>query len=268
MNSLSFAHAKGIAGRYCTDKGQWAVTLRPIGENYEIVSLEVAAGSAVAEACDMDVFAAEFTVPRAGVDRYPDWAAYEWDTRLIEAHRYRRDVWRIAEDNDCVTFLGMAVPQQPDTPLLPLAAALWRGWSRQRAPGRRALFWNSNHGGHLWVLQPFGAPRYVRLGKQPSAEEVVLAVGMIDDPERVVLEVGGVGLDFWRELTVTYPGRTCQTEPFSDFAVDPSLRERILSAPDPTLYLPALGAARAFAEGAPSVLTICESSPEHSADAV
>jgi len=268
MNSLSFAQAKGIAGRYCTDKGQWAVTLRPIGESYEVVSLAAASGAVVAEAFETNVYAAEFTVPRAGVDRYPDWAAYEWDTRLIEADRYRREVWRIAEGVGSVTYLGMAVSQQSETPSLPLAGALWRGWSRNRSLGRRAMFWYSDHCGHMWVLQPFGPPRYIRVGKHPTAEEIVCAVAMIDDPERVVLEVGGVGLDFWRELTSTYPGRTCQTEPFCDFLVGPAVRDQILSAADPTMYLPALGAARAYAEGAPSVISVCESSPERTADVV
>lgn len=268
MNSLSFAHLHGIAGRYCAAGGEWSVTLRRCGESYEIVSLTAERDAALAVADDAESVTTEFTVPRAGADRYPDWAAFEWNVRFGESKGFRKDVWRIAEDRTSATFLGLAVPETMRQACFPLAAALWRGWRGVRSGAYRALFWNSDHCGHLWLARPFAPPTYVRVGPHPTPEEVVCAVTLLDQPPRVVLEVGGVSLDYWRELTRAYPGRTCQAEPFGDYLTQPRLREQILSAADPTLYLPALGAARALADGAPPVISLCESSPEHSADGV
>lgn len=250
------------AGVYRTDAGEWSVTVRRVGEGYEIISLDAAAGVPVASAADREALASMFCAPRVGADRYPDWADFEWRTRLGAVRPEFDLVWRIAEDRHRVAFLGMAVRAHDDDFMVPLAAALWRAWCRTPGLDPRALFWNSGRSGHLWVVHPFELPRYVGLGVEPRPEAVVCALTSLTRPERLVLEAGGIRRDYWLELESLFPGELRSVEPFADFVVAPEMRDRLSSHADPTAFLPALGAARALMQGAPPVHRVCESSPE------
>jgi hypothetical protein len=264
MSSL-FAHPEGIVGRYRTDAGEWAVTLRACGEGLEIAALAETGDAQEVITDDSSAISASFSAPRAAADRYPDWAAFEWQNRLENLRPFRASVWRIAENDDRVFYIGMAVHSAETRVCIPLAASLWRGWAARRPEHKRALFWHTGKYAHLWLARPFAAPHHIRIGPDPSPDDVVCAVAAVDNPADVILEVGGLSLDFWRELTRAFPGRTRQVEPFTEILMPPSVREQVLAAPDPTVYLPAIGAARAFAEGAPPILRLCASSPEHMA---
>jgi hypothetical protein len=250
------------AGLYRTDAGEWGVTLRQVGEGYEVVALKARSGVPLACATERDALAAMFTAPRAGADRYPDWADFEWRTRLGFARPDFDRVWRIAEDRRRVAFLGLAVRGGGADWPLPVAAALWRGWCRTPGLDPRALFWNSSAGGHLWLVHPFELPRYVGLGPMPAPEAVVCALTSMTRPERLVLEAGGLPYDYWVELERLFPGELRSVEPFADLMVASDVRDRLSSHSDPTVYLPALGAALALLQGAPPVHRLCESSPE------
>jgi hypothetical protein len=233
-----------------------------VGEGYEVVALKARSNVPLSHAADRDALAAMFTAPRAGADRYPDWADFEWRTRLGQARPDFERVWRIAEDRRRVAFLGMAVCCPGDDVPLPVAAALWRGWCRTPGLDPRALFWNSKAGGHLWLVHPFELTRYVGLGPTPEPEAVVCALATLTRPERLVLEAGGLPYDYWTELERLFPGELRSVEPFADLMVAPDVRERLSSHADPTAFLPALGAALALLQGVPPVYRLCESSPE------
>jgi hypothetical protein len=258
-----------VVGRYETDRVTATVTIRVCGEAYEVVSLEPAEHAAVAVAMDTHAaYAALFTAPRAGADRYPDWALFEWTTRLGREPESPSRVWRIAENRDWAVFLGQHVESEHAGDAFPLPAALWCAWGRRPTAGPRALFWQSDGGGHLWVTDPFDLPTYTRLEVDTEPDALVLALSQRADPRRVVLEVGGVPPQYTQALARIFPGQIRPTEPFADYRVAPALREKLLALADPTVCLPALGAARALAAGAPPVLSLCASSPAFTADGV
>jgi hypothetical protein len=266
MTSL-FAHRDGVVGRYRTDAEEWAVTLRVCGEGLELAALAATDGAPEVITDDRIAIGASFAAPRTAADRYPDWAAFEWQSRLEGLEPYRTSVWRIAEADDRVFYLGMATRAGEEIACIPLAASLWRGWTERKPEHKRALFWYTGKHAHMWLARPFAEPRHLRIGPNPRPDEVVCAVTSVDHPADVILEVGGVSLDFWRELTRAFPGRTRQVEPFGELLMPPGVREQVLATPDPTVYLPAIGAALAIAQGAPPVIHLCASSPEHMAAA-
>lgn len=250
-----------VAGTYRTGAHEWSLTIRQVGEGYEVVALKAVAGAPTV-AADHDALAAMFCAPRAGADRYADWADFEWRTRLGAARPAFDWVWRVAEDRQRVAFLGMAVRGEAVERHVPLAAALWRGWCRTPGLDPRALFWASGQSGHLWLLHPFDLPRYVGLGPNPRPEAVVCALTSLIKPECLVLEVGGLDRDYRAELESLFPGELRKVEPFADLLVTPEVRDRLACHSDPSAFLPALGAARALMQGAPPVHRVCESSPE------
>jgi len=262
MNSGRATSQSEAAGLYRTGSGEWGVTLRTRGEGYEVVALRAKSGAPIASAADAHALAALFSAPREGVDRYPDWAEFEWRTRLGSARPEFDHVWRIAEGRHRVVFLGMAIGERGAEWPLPLAAALWRGWSRTPGLDPRALFWNSGAGAHLWLLHPFDFPRHITLGPDPEPAALVFALSSLARLDRLVLEVGGLSREYRLELEQLLPGELRSAEPFADLLVSPEVRDRLASDTDPTAYLPALGAARALLQGAPPVQRICESSPE------
>jgi hypothetical protein len=258
-----------ITGRYETASGSVAVTIRACGEAYEVMSLEASEHADEAVARDTPAaYAALFTAPRSGADRYPDWALFEWTTRLGRDPECPARVWRIAEDRNWAVFLGQYVAAADHGVAFPLPAALWCAWGRKQAAGPRALFWQSQGGGHLWVTDPFNLPTYTRLGADTQPDALVFALSQRTDPRSVVLEVGGVSFEYNSALARIFPGQIRSSEPFADYLVAPALREKIVALSDPTACLPALGAARALADGAPPVLSLCASSPAVTADGV
>jgi hypothetical protein len=269
MTHVEASPAGRFGGRYETESGPVCVTIRTCGEAYEVVSLEAAEPAAVAVAADTPAaHAALFTAPRAGADRYPDWALFEWTTRLGREPEHPLRVWRIAEDRNWAVFLGQCVESDYAGISFPLPAALWCAWGRKQAAGPRALFWQSSRAGHLWITDPFNLPTYARLGADTQPDALVFALAQYADPRSVVLEVGGISPEYNLALTRIFPGRIRPTEPFADYLVAPALREQIVGLTDPTACLPALGAARALAHGPPPVLSLCASSPAVTADGV
>ena len=257
-----------FGGRYQTENGSWDVTLRPCGESYEVVELSASRANRVAMAADVNNYSALFTAPRAGADRYHDWADFEWNARLGNIDSRNTRVWRIAETLNWATFLGQATDPGSDDFHLPLPAALWRGWSAHRSIGPRALFWPSDQFGHLWLTYPDSLPRYVRLGSDVSADGLVFALSGFVEPRHVTLDIGAATMEFCEALLKIFPGRIHSLEPFKEFEIAAPIRSQIRALKNPSMFLPALGAARVGAEGAPGVLSICESSPEATADGV
>lgn len=264
----SFRPGEGhiFGGRYQTPEGKWDVALRPCGESYEVVELSASRADTVAIADDANNYSALFTAPRSGADRYPDWAEFEWSARLGNIDSQATRVWRIAESLNWATFLGQAVEPGSEDFLLPLPAALWRGWSKHKSTVPRALFWPSEKFGHLWLTDPSSLPRYVRLGSAVSADALVFAMSRFVEPRHLTLDIGAATPEFREELTGMFPGKILCLKPFSEFVISPSIRDQIGALKNPSMFLPALGAARVRAEGAPPVLSICESSPEATAD--
>ena len=257
-----------FGGRYTTTHGSWDVALRACGESYEVVELSAMRADTVATAADVNNYSALFTAPRAGADRYHDWAEFEWIARLGNIDTRKTRVWRIAETQTWATFLGQATDPGTDDFQLPLPAALWRGWSRHRSNVPRALFWPSEQFGHLWLTHPRSLPRYIRLGSDMSADALVFALSGFVEPRLVTLDIGAATPGFCEALRRIFPGRIARMEPFSEFQIAAPIRSQIRALENPSMFLPALGAARVRAEGAPTVLRICESSPEFTADGV
>lgn len=253
------------AGRYVTATGEWSLTLEAVGEGCEVRAIAARAGVPTARADERLTVSALFSAPRAGADRYGDWGAFEWQTRLGTLADGAGVVWRIAEDRHQVAYLGMAARGTETDLHLPLAAALWRGWARTPGLDPRALFWHSGEAGHLWIQSPFDLPRYKPLGAHPDPESVVCAITSVVRPERLVLDCGGVTPDYWHRLAGLFPGQLRPVEPFAEVMVAADVRDALTKHPDPSVFLPALGAARALMQGAPHPYRICESSPEHTA---
>jgi hypothetical protein len=265
MNQTARDGQLAAAGRYVTAAGEWSVTLEAVGEGCRVRAISAQAGIPTAIADDRLTVAALFAAPRAGADRYGDWGAFEWQTRLGAAPAGACVVWRVAEDRHQVAYLGMAAKSAGADLHLPLAAALWRGWGRAPGLDPRALFWHSQAAGHLWIESPFEMPRYIALGAHPDPEAVVCAITSAVRPERLVLECGGVDHTYWHELAGMFPGQLRPVEPFADVMVAPEVREALTKHQDPTVFLPAIGAARVLMHGAPPAHRLCESSPEHTA---
>jgi hypothetical protein len=245
-------------GQFSDLRGDFTVTLRRLGDGLALDSLEFARRIPVARAVERAATAAVFMAPRSGADRYPDWAAFEHACRLPSTSAYSR-VWRIAEDATRVCLLGQTVQERGAH--FPLAAALWRGWSR--SPGRswRGLYWQGEFEGHLWLCTAHEFPRHIILAEVESSEALLVALASQVDPGLVTLELGGVARAFQSEFATVFPGKVMPVEPFSHLQVPPPLREQLLGVEDATLYLPAVGAARALLEGPPRPLTPCESLP-------
>jgi hypothetical protein len=245
---------------------EWNVGIRARGEGYELTSLAPDACSELARADDTESLAALFYAPRAGADRYPDWAAFEWSVRIPDGPARRSWVWRIAESSDWAAFLGQAVPPGA-VRVFPLAAALWKGWRPGHSARPKALYWQSEVRGHLWITRPAELPAYQLLDFDVSPDILLLALSRLEDPSNTLLEIGGVSEEVRSALARILPGPVRPVEPFADLIVDSPLRAELSELEDPTAYLPALGAALALANGAPPVLNVCASWPEVAAGA-
>lgn len=245
-------------GQYSDLRGDFTVTLRRLGEGLALDSLDFARRIPLARAVEKAATAAVFVAPRSGADRYPDWAAFEHDCRLPATSAFSR-VWRIAEDSTRVCLLGQTVAERGAH--YPLAAALWRGWLRSPGKSLRGLYWQGELEGHLWLCTPNEFPRYITLAEVESSEALLVALASHVDPGSLSLELGGVAVAFQSEFASVFPGNVMPVEPFAHLQVSSPLREQLLGLEDATLYLPAVGAARALLEGPPRPLTPCESLP-------
>lgn len=249
------AAAHTVLERASGSAGPYSICLRRIGEGLQLVSLSEHAGPATASV-DEEASAFIFTAPRAGADRYPDWADFEQSCRYGTAGESR--VWRIAEDGSRACFLAQNLASRG--PRLPVAAALWRGWVRP-VTAARALLWQSEEAAHLWLVQPERFPTYERVRGRASVDELLqLLYGFLDRRD-FTLEMGGVHADVRTELSGWLCGTVTQVEPFSRFQVTVSLREKLCALDDHTVYLPAVGAALSLLEGPPQPLALCASSP-------
>jgi hypothetical protein len=209
----------------------------------------------VATAIEEEAGASVFWAPRAGADRYPDWAEFEQSCRIPEAARSR--VWRIAHDASRVCYLGQHLPA--DGEVLPLAAALWRGWFMEPVRAARGLFWQGRIAGHLWLVSPHSFPTYTTM-TGAAAEAVMVALECLKGPGMLTLEVGGCEHQVVSELKARWRGPIVPVEPFAHLVVPAPLREE-LGSTDHTAYLPAVGAALALALGPPTPLSLCASYP-------
>lgn len=231
------------------------MTLRRVGEGLALEGLAHSDQAPLARAVESDATSSVFIAPRSAADRYPDWAAFEYSCRQGERGAETR-VWRIAEDSNRVCFLGQSFHAKGA--IYPLGAALWRGWPLNSQAHGRALYWQGALQGHLWLSCAGQFPRHVGITGIASAEALLVALSCHDDLRALTLELGGVADDFRSELTAHFPGPIVPAEPFADLQVPNPLREILLDLEDPTVYLPAVGAARALLEGPPAPLARCE----------
>jgi len=255
-----------FSGSYRHGSDEVTICIRSCGEAWELASLGRSAEATRAFATDEGSVASVFTAPRTGTDRYPDWARFEWDTRQTRNTSAKRRVWRIAEDRDRALFLGQSSPERSGTETYPLAAALWRGWCRSATPIPVALLWQADVRAHIWLVTPGKMPLYFAVPDRLTPDAVMLLLDQHTDTHRLALDLGGVAEDFEDAARSLFPGQVRRTEPFGYLRVDAALRPDIQSHPAPDLFLPALGAALARAEGAPAVWMPCESSLEVAAD--
>lgn len=241
------------AGCFSVATGDYNVTLRRVGEGLALASLDCMAPVPVACALESQGASSLFVAPRTGTDRYADWAAFEYGCRLTATGPTR--VWRIAEDSDRVCLLGQSTDEVGAR--YPLAAALWCGWPQNSRTTGRGLFWQGSVQGHLWLVSPTDFPRHVGFRGEVSAESLLVALACHGDPRRLVLEVGGISRPFLAEISERFLGTIVPVEPFARLQVPPPLRQSLQDLEDPTMYLPALGAARALLQGPPEPLHPC-----------
>lgn len=241
--------------------GPLSVGLRRMGEGLQLVSLSQHAGPTTA-AVDEEALAFVFCAPRAGADRYPDWADFEQSCRVPGTGESR--VWRIAQDASRASFLAQRLSSPG--PRLPVAAALWRGWIRPTITNARGLLWQGDDATHLWLVHPDQWPSYTRVNGQVPADELQQILHSLLDRREFTLEVGGVHPDVTTALAERLRGSVSPVEPFARIRVSVPLQEE-LCAQDPTAYLPAVGAALALLLGPPVPLSLCASSPAAAAGA-
>ncbi len=260
------AHTPLFSGSYRHGPDEVTICIRSCGEAWEVASLSASDEATCAFATDEGSVASVFAAPRTGTDRYPDWARFEWGTRQTRNSPPRRRVWRIAEDRDWALFLGQASPDRSDVETYPLAAALWRGWCRSATAIPVALLWPADVRAHVWLVTPGKMPLYFAVAGRLTPDAVMLLLDHHTDTRRLALDLGGTSTDFEDAARALFPGPVRRTEPFGHLRVDEALRPAIQSHRAPDLFLPALGAALARAEGAPAVWMPCESSLEVAAD--
>jgi len=241
--------------------GPLSVSLRRKGDGLELLALDRPAGPTAA-AVDDDASAFVYWAPRRAVARYSDWAAFEQSCRIKSMGHSR--VWRIAEDAERVCFLGQLTTSAG--PRLPMAAALWRGWARPWA-APRGLLWQGTDATHLWLRVPGGFPRHARITGPADCEAVLVELGDLGRRRDLTLEVGGLSLELEADLAERVAGSILPVEPFARLLVPRSLQEALCDHPDPSAYLPAVGAAITLLEGPPAPLSPCASYPAAAADA-
>jgi hypothetical protein len=236
------------------------VSLKRCGESLELTGLNQSAGLPVASAGDKDAVATLFRAPRVGTDRYNDWAQFEWDTRHSGFGGCRSRVWRIAESRDWACLLGQST--RDAEAMFPTAAALWRGWQRSVTSTARALYWHGSLRSHLWLVRPFELPRYIALSDTPTADSLLVALSQFGDIRHLTLDLGGTSAAFDDSVARLHPGSLRTVEPFVELHMTPVVRDQIIGLADPSVYLPAVGAARALLDGPPVPLKLCGSLPE------
>lgn len=240
--------------------GPLSVSLRRKGEALELFSLDRPTGP-VASAVDDEASVFIYWAPRPGVERYPDWSAFELSCRAEGQHHTR--TWRLAEDSQRVCFLGQLL--STPGPRLPLAAALWRAWARPWS-GARGLLWQGPESTHLWLWAPETFPRHARLTGGADCETVLVELQSLGTRRDFTLDVGGLHADFRQELAGRLAGTVLPAEPFARFLVSERLRAALAGPVDPAAYMPAVGAALALLEGPPAPLP-CASYPAAGAGA-
>ena len=236
------------------------VTLERCGESLQLTSLDKTEGLPIARAGDKDAVASLFRAPRVGADRYNDWAQFEWGSRNSGFGGNRSRVWRIAEHRDWACYLGQST--RDSQAMFPTGAALWRGWQRLVSSTARALYWHGPLRSHLWLIKPFELPRYLALSDSPTADSLLVALAQFGDIRHLTLDLGGTSAAFDDSVARLFPGSLRTVEPFVELHLTPEARNEIIGLRDPSVYLPAVGAARALLDGPPVPLKPCGSSPE------
>jgi hypothetical protein len=244
-------------GCYQADDTSCYVTIERCGESLQLTSLNETEGLPVARAVDRDAIASLFRAPRVGADRYNDWAQFEWESRAGGFGGHRSRVWRIAESRDWACFLGQSTRHAQA--LFPTGAALWRGWQRFQSSTARALYWHGSLRSHLWLVRPFELPRYIALSDTPTADSLLVALSQFGDIRHLMLDLGGTSPAFDDSVARLFPGSLRTVEPFVDLQMTPAARDQIIGLHDPSVYLPAVGAARALLDGPPVPLKPCGS---------
>ena len=246
----------------CGCAGPLSVSLRRKGDGIELFALDRPTLPSAA-AVDDDASAFVYWAPRRGVERYSDWSAFEQSCRTRGRGHSR--VWRIAENDERVCFLGQ-LTSSPG-PRLPMAAALWRGWLRPWLARSRGLVWQGPEATHLWITDPGRFPRHARIAGRLECEAVLLELGPLVTRRDFTLDVGGIPPALEGELGERLTGLVLPVEPFAQLLVPGPLRESLAAHSDTAAYLPAVGAAIALLDGPPVPLSPCASYPEAAAGA-